>query len=236
MTISNPFSGYKVSWTWADHIAHGYQGGTDYELPGGTAVVAPAAGTVYNMGLVVASDAPRPALQLRLDDGRSIVMLELGDVAATGPVAAGAVIAHASSEKWLHVHALTASGTRVTFESIVTTTSTASTITSPEEDDMYTDADRARDQNTASETHTANVRAAKALEIAVGLSLGKPTPADVSAAVTTVDAQYLALLGRHVDDGSIAYRVAQVLGGWTSADLAADLKGSAEYQQKHPNG
>lgn len=77
--ISNPFAGYPVTWTDAQHKAAGYQGGTDYGYPKDAPVRAPADGrlTLMNDGL--------NGVRVTLADGRSIVIRENRSITGTVP-------------------------------------------------------------------------------------------------------------------------------------------------------
>lgn len=48
-SLYNPWSGYSISGTWAEHMSYS-AGGIDYPLPYGTNVHAPAAGTLHTSG------------------------------------------------------------------------------------------------------------------------------------------------------------------------------------------
>ncbi|MBC7594535.1 MAG: hypothetical protein H7288_11455 [Kineosporiaceae bacterium] len=171
--MHNPFSGYRVTGTWLDHVgvptypaagSTGYSlGGIDYPLPFGTVLTAPAAGTVHISGgsgefaagqvgsagrrTILYLDTPIRDLvaivfqhQSKFGDPKHVN--ESDDLGWSGSSANGS---NTGGEVHLHIHGLTASGERVDFRDYIDTSSTASftTQTLQEEDDMFTDADRA---------------------------------------------------------------------------------------------
>ena len=71
ITIIHPFLGRAVGWTWQDHRAAGYLGGTDYKEGAGVPVIAAADGHLSYVGGIVRE------IHLTLDDNRVIVSTDI---------------------------------------------------------------------------------------------------------------------------------------------------------------
>lgn len=114
-----------VGWTFAQHQAAGYQGGTDYIIDGGTPIKAPVAGLAEYLGQMADG-----CFQVRITytTGYAITVRELGSIRGSYPrqVALYDVIGFADNIMWPHIDA-TINGVRSRFEPLVNTTSTAST-------------------------------------------------------------------------------------------------------------
>lgn len=124
--IINTLANYPVGWTWAQHKAAGYQGGTDYIVPAGTHIGSPVAGTASYAGRMADGNY---MMDITYAVGRKITLRELNTVAFAGSrvVKIGDVIGTADAIKWVHIDA-TILGIRRQFEPLVTkTTSIAST-------------------------------------------------------------------------------------------------------------
>lgn len=145
VTIVNPFAGHPVGWTWAQHQAAGFKGGTDYEVAAGVAVTSPCAGHA------IAIDDGLNTIEVVLADGRAINIRELRSRVGSFPraVALGEEIGitgrvDGKEVKWPHIDSFTKAGVRVPFEPLITQgTSTAGTGTvTPIGDDMLDAADQ----------------------------------------------------------------------------------------------
>lgn len=128
--IENPFRGSPVGWTWDQHRAAGYAGGTDYIFyPSDGDITAAAAGRV-TYGAGQNGFTPGNAIILTLADGRQINYREVASILAKN----GAVVARGQSigrankaGRWPHIDAVVG-GVRVPFEPLVnTSTSIAGT-------------------------------------------------------------------------------------------------------------
>lgn len=146
--LYNPFSAWNVSFTWLDHLSYSL-GGTDYPLAYGTPLRAPAAGTLRTSGgsgewaagwvgtagrrAILTLDMP-VTRQLAGQTGEgtgdlaAVVFQHLSAFSADGHYNAGQIIgmsgASASGADYggdihLHIHGLTARGTRVDFTKFV---------------------------------------------------------------------------------------------------------------------
>lgn len=119
--IENPFQGFEVGWTWAEHVKAGYQGGTDYIFyPSDGDIVAAADGRVT---LVAGTNGftPGPAILLALSDGRAINYREVARplVKSGQMVVQGQAIGVPNkASRWPHIDA-TVGGKRVPFEPLV---------------------------------------------------------------------------------------------------------------------
>lgn len=114
--IVNPFKGKRVGWTWADHKAHGKEGGTDYIVAPGKAVTAAADGIAHP-----AWDGLN-GVTIVLPDGRSITSRENASIYGHLPraVKIGQRIATSGrlGSLWPHIDAAV-HGVRVPFEPLV---------------------------------------------------------------------------------------------------------------------
>lgn len=119
--IVNPFAGSAVTWTWDQHKAAGYSGGTDYGYGKDKPVTSPADGrvTVMNDGL--------NGLRVTLADSRSIVIRENKSFTGTIPrdVRLGEQIAvscrvNGSTRMYEHIEGWV-NGVRVPFEPMIYT-------------------------------------------------------------------------------------------------------------------
>ncbi|HEY4267083.1 MAG TPA: M23 family metallopeptidase [Galbitalea sp.] len=127
VVIVNPFAGCTVGWSWAEHRAAGYEGGTDYIMYPPRQITAAADGVVR---LVAAENGftPGKAIFLQLADGRSINYREVAStlVKSGAKVKRGQPIGMPNkASRWPHIDA-TVGGVRVPFEPLVNALSTAS--------------------------------------------------------------------------------------------------------------
>ncbi|APZ81745.1 peptidase domain protein [Rathayibacter phage NCPPB3778] len=160
----NPFAGYRITGTWADHMSYSL-GGEDYPLGFGTPLPAAAAGTLRTSG----GSGELAAGQIGSAGRRSILMLDrpIGDVVGVvyqhqsrfgengrhynqgeilGWSGASANGSDYGGDIHLHIHCVTAGGQRRQFTKYFGATSNTYGITSFEdgiEDDMFSDQDRA---------------------------------------------------------------------------------------------
>lgn len=154
----NPFSGWRITGDWADHMSYSL-GGTDYPLPYGTQLPAPAAGTLRTSG----GSGERRAGEVGSAGRRSILDLDtpLGDMVSIvfqhqsrfGQAkhyeereTLGWSGASANGDDWggdahLHIHGLDKHGNRVDYTTHITSSTPsgggATPITSGD-DDMAT--------------------------------------------------------------------------------------------------
>jgi hypothetical protein len=119
--VANPFAGFVVGWTWPDHVAAGYLGGTDYIFyPSDGDIVAAADGRI-TLEAGANGFTPGPAIILVLADGRSINYREVATplVRNGQTVRRGDAIGIANrASRWPHIDA-TVGGKRVPFEPLV---------------------------------------------------------------------------------------------------------------------
>lgn len=115
--VISPFHGYAVGWTWAQHRAAGYNGGTDYEVAPGHHVPSPATG----VGRKVADGLN--SVEVEVADGRIFTIRELASYDGKYPrnVKQGEYLGVTGrlGTKWPHIDA-TVNGVRVPFEPQVT--------------------------------------------------------------------------------------------------------------------
>lgn len=134
----NPWSGYRMTGTWQDHLSYSL-GGEDYPLAYGTALAAPASGTLRTSGGSgefaagwIGSAGRRSILMLDtpVSDLVAIVFQHQSSFGTAGWYKQGSTIgksgASANGKDWggdvhLHVHGLRANGTRVQFTKYVGT-------------------------------------------------------------------------------------------------------------------
>jgi hypothetical protein len=139
VVIVNPFAGCEVGWSWAEHVAAGYQGGTDYIMYPPNPITAAADGTV-TLASGQNGFTPGRAIILKLADGRTINYREVATIlvkSGTKVTRAQAIGMPNRASRWPHIDA-TVDGMRVPFEPLVTGLSTAgggSTPITPEKKD-----------------------------------------------------------------------------------------------------
>lgn len=144
----NPFVGWRITGTWEDHMSYSL-GGTDYPLPYGTALPAPAAGVLRTSGGRgefaagwVGSAGRRSILTLDtpIRDVVAVVFQHQSVFGVPGHYeereTCGWSGASASGRDWggdihLHIHCLTADGRRRRFESYFGTAASAGAAVKP---------------------------------------------------------------------------------------------------------
>lgn len=130
-TIVNPCGKAEVGWTWDEHRAAGYQGGTDYVIASGVTLTAAATGEALQLS--------SSEFAVRLDNGDYITLREMKSGVGSFPRAisigqALAVTGH--NNKWPHIDYTTKAGVRSQFEPHITTsTEGGGTTPVPEEDE-----------------------------------------------------------------------------------------------------
>lgn len=162
MTLTNQFAALRITGTWAEHLGRGSAGGIDYPVGYGTAIAAPAAGRITNRrwwgsaGHIVTLSLDEP-VATPAGAIRAVQFFHLSAHVAEGHVERGQTIgysgASANGELYggdIHVHTngLTAVGTRIDWIPYAGGSAQAGT-PNQEEDDMYTDKDRKRDDDMA---------------------------------------------------------------------------------------
>lgn len=119
--VENPFTGFQVGWTWAQHVAAGYEGGTDYIFyPTDGSITAAADGTV-RLAPGENGFTPGDAIILTLTDGRTINYREVASHTGSFPrtVQRGDAVGEPTDGgRWPHIDA-TVGGKRVPFEPLV---------------------------------------------------------------------------------------------------------------------
>lgn len=155
----NPFSGWRVTGDWADHMPYSL-GGTDYPLPFGSALPAPASGTLRTSG----GTGERKAGLIGSAGRRSILDLDtpLGDMVSivfqhqsrfgeakhyeeretigwsgASTIRANGTVNERGGDVHLHIHGLDKDGNRVDFTTHISSATSGESITQiiPEEDE-----------------------------------------------------------------------------------------------------
>jgi hypothetical protein len=164
--VYNPWGGIRVSGDWLNHLSYS-DGGTDYPTSYGTALAAPATGTLAISGgsgefaagwqgsagrrAVLRLDNPaqrRIAAQQKEAPGDmvAIVFQHLAAFSPAGRYAAGAIVGKSGAsaggvdyggDVHLHVHGLTGAGGRVDFTKFINATTPDNSAPIEEEDDMF---------------------------------------------------------------------------------------------------
>ncbi|TAJ46368.1 MAG: M23 family metallopeptidase [Herbiconiux sp.] len=149
-----PCATHNISDDWAEHRARGSAGGVDFTCPYGSAVWAMAAGTVTIVDNTTAGSGGR-YVRVTHEDGSSTEYLHLSQILVKKgqKVGQGETIAKSGASGFgeeyyygahLHVHGITAGGARYDCTIyIVGSTIAADNITPFQEDDMFSDQDRA---------------------------------------------------------------------------------------------
>lgn len=147
----NPFSGWRITGTWADHMSYSL-GGTDLPLPFGTALPAPASGTLRTSGgtgerkagligtagrrSIIDLDKPLGAMvaivfqhQSRFGvDGKHYDEGEILGWSGASTIRSNGTINEWGSDVHLHIHGLDKNGNRVEFEKHIGSSSAAGNI------------------------------------------------------------------------------------------------------------